>query len=66
MDYQLAKFPVFGKFYRQIQKNTMMMSSWRQFMLLAFENLEFSKILYRLLSLQVSNFLVICIEFYGG
>ena len=35
-------------------------------MLLGFENLKFSETLYRLPSLQVSNRLVIWIEFYGG
>ena len=47
---------VFDKFYRQIQKNTMMTSSRRHFMLLGFENLKFSETLHKLLSLQVSNF----------
>ena len=34
----------FGKFYRQIKKNTMKKTSWRHFMLLEFENLRFVKL----------------------
>ena len=37
---------VFGKFYRQIKKNTMMASSWCHFMFLEFENLKFCKTVY--------------------
>ena len=36
------------------------------FMLLGFENLKFSETLYGLSSLQVSNLLIIWIEFYEG
>ena len=35
------------------------------FMLLSFENLKFCETEYRLSSLQVSNLLVVWIEFYG-
>ena len=57
---------VFGKFYRQIKKNTMMTSSWHHFMLLEFENHKFCQTGFRLSSLQVSNLLVVWMEFYGG
>ena len=36
------------------------------FMLLGFENLKFCETEYRLSALQVSNYLVFRIEFYGG
>ena len=57
---------VFGKFYRQIKKNTMMTSSWSQFMFSDFENLKFCKTGYGLSSLQVLLLLIVWIEFYGG
>ena len=57
---------VFRKFYRQIKKNTMMKSSWRHFMLLRYENLNFCKAEYGLSFLQDSNLLIVSIEFYGG
>ena len=57
---------VFGKFYRQIKKNTMMTSSSRHFMLLGFKNLKLCKTEYKLSPLQASNLLVVWIEFYGG
>ena len=34
---------VFAKLYKQIKKNTMMTLSWRHFMCLKFENLNFVK-----------------------
>ena len=46
---------VFGKFYRQIKKNTMKMSSLRHFMFLGFENLKFCKTGYRLSSSSSGN-----------
>ena len=57
---------VFGKFYRQIEKNTIMTSSWRHLMLLKFENLKFCETEYRLSALQVSALLAVWIEYYGG
>ena len=44
----------------------MMTISLRHFMLLGFENLKFCEAGYRLSALQVSNLVVVWIEFYGG
>ena len=54
---------VFGKFYRQIKKNTIMTSSWRHSKLLGFQNLKFCETGYTLSSLQLSNLLIVWINF---
>ena len=66
MDYQLAKFQFcrlsLASFIDRL-KNT---HNDDVIMTLRFENLKFSETLYGLSPFQVSNLLVIWIEFYGG
>ena len=50
---------VFGKFYRQIKKNTLMTLSWRHFMFLEFENLKFCK---TVVSILLSNFMKVSVR----
>ena len=70
MNYQLAKFQFcslsLASFIDRFRKNNddVIMTSFHA--VGGFENLKFSKTLYRLSSLQVSNLLVIWIKFYGG